>query len=81
MSSASHAPSPELPEPARPESARLEAALTRALRENHLDESYRSSVRRYVAMTGDQWRVCCGSGCDPCIEPIARAVDQVRRSL
>ena len=56
----------------------LEEALDFALAEHGVDPSYRATVRNLVHDTNDRWRVCCGSTCEPCVEQVARAVDQVR---
>ena len=56
----------------------LEEALDLALEENHIDGSFRETVRNLVHDTDDRWRVCCGSACEPCVEQVARAVDRVR---
>ncbi len=56
----------------------LEEALDLALAEHQVDPSFRETVRNLVHDTDDRWRVCCGSSCEPCVEQVARAVDQVR---
>ena len=56
----------------------LEEALDLALTEHGIDSSYRATVRNLVHDTDDRWRVCCGSSCEPCVEQVARVVDQVR---
>ena len=65
----------------RPDSRSVEAALDRALTEHQLDESFRKMVRDLVWDTDDRWRVCCGSACEPCVEQLWRAVNQVRQIL
>ncbi len=56
----------------------IDAIVDRALAEMGLDPTYRSSIRRLHDCGNDQWRNCCGSGCDPCVETLGRAVDRVR---
>lgn len=56
----------------------FEEALDLALEVHRIDPSYRETVRNLVHDTDDRWRVCCGSACEPCVEQVARAVDQVR---
>ena len=56
----------------------LEEALDLALEEQQIDVSFRETVRNLVYDKDDRWRVCCGSACEPCVEQVARAVDQVR---
>ncbi len=59
----------------------LEAALDEALRDNHVPEGFRDTIRRLVFDPHSDWRVCCGSQCEPCVLPMGRAVDQVRASI
>lgn len=59
----------------------LEAALDRALADNHLHVGFKDAIRRLVFDDNDSWRVCCGSACEPCVLPMGRAVDQVRRLI
>lgn len=56
----------------------MDEALDLALAHHNLDASFRKMVRDLVRDTADRWRVCCGSACDPCVEQVARVVDQVR---
>ena len=39
---------------------------------------YHRVVRSYVLDERDGWRVCCGSGCDPCMLRLGRIVDRIR---
>ena len=57
---------------------RDEAVLLEALTEAGIHPAYREAVRRYAAEPDEQWRYCCGSSCDPCVEQIGRAVDAYR---
>lgn len=59
----------------------IEAALTEALRDHHIHEGFRDTIRRLVFEDNDRWRQCCGSACDPCVLPMGRAVDQIRRRI
>ena len=59
----------------------LEQALTKALRDNHIHEGFRDTIRRLVFDNNDGWRTCCGSACDPCVLPMARCVDQIRKLI
>lgn len=56
----------------------MEEALDLAMTTHRLDGSFRKMVRDLVHDLEDRWRVCCGSSCDPCVEQVARVVDQVR---
>ncbi|MCA8969419.1 MAG: hypothetical protein KDC95_06535 [Planctomycetes bacterium] len=67
------------PNRAREGSPEFEAILTQAMQDNGIHEAFRETVRRLVFEDGDGWRRCCGSGCDPCVEQFARAVDAIRR--
>ena len=59
----------------------LENAVRQALRERGLDASFFRTVLALVARDSDEWRACCGSGCDPCVLAIAPAVDRARELL
>ncbi|MEZ4438220.1 MAG: hypothetical protein R3B72_03985 [Polyangiaceae bacterium] len=56
-------------------------AIRQAMRENMLDEAYRSYVDAFLRRDDDLWRSCCDSGCDPCSAQIARVVDRVRQLM
>ena len=56
-------------------------ALLAALRQAGIHLAYREAVRRCVDEPDAQWRFCCGSSCDPCVEQIGRAVDAYRSHL
>ena len=60
---------------------RLEAAVLRALERCGLSPSLARSVAALVPRRHDDWRICCGSACEPCVIPLARAVDMVRAEL
>jgi hypothetical protein len=60
---------------------RLDAAILRALARCGLSPSFARSVAALVPRRLDDWRVCCGSACEPCVIPLGRAVDMVRAEL
>ena len=59
----------------------IEDALTRALAEQGIQEGFRETIRRLIYEESDSWRRCCGSGCEPCVLQMERAVDDVRRAI
>jgi len=59
----------------------LEEALDRVLEDQGLHPGFRASIRRLVFDRKEDWRLCCGNHCDPCVLPMARAVDQVRERI
>ena len=59
----------------------LDDAVRTALAERGLDASFFRLVRDLAARDSEEWRICCGSGCDPCVLRIAPAVDRVRELL
>jgi hypothetical protein len=65
----------------RPDDHALEAAVRKALEDRALDPSFFSTVRDLVVRDSEEWRACCGSGCDPCVLVIAGAVDRARELL
>ena len=67
--------------PERAEPAAFERVLARALERNHLHESFRGLVVDMWRRRDEQWRVCCGSACAPCIEAVGRAVDELREEF
>lgn len=58
-----------------------EEALLDALTQAGIHPAYREAVRRCVDEPDAQWRYCCGSSCDPCVEQMGRAVDAFRSHL
>ena len=58
-----------------------EAAVAQALAEQRVDASYAKTIQHLVASTQDEWRYCCGSGCDPCVLLIGPVVDRARELL
>jgi hypothetical protein len=63
---------------AHEEQGRDDEVLLDALTQAGIHPAYREAVRRYAAEPDAQWRYCCGSSCDPCVEQIGRAVDAYR---
>ena len=59
----------------------FEQALARALERARLPESERPTVAYFLRRQDDSWRDCCGSGCEPCVQAIAVAVDTARALL
>lgn len=56
----------------------LEAAVDVAVKETGLDPIWRGNVRSLYQREDENWRRCCGGGCDPCVLQLARAVDRVK---
>jgi hypothetical protein len=63
---------------ARPTSEQDEDVLLAALAQAGVHPAYREAVRRCAEEPDEQWRFCCGSSCDPCVQQIGRAVDAYR---
>jgi hypothetical protein len=59
----------------------LDLAVRGALEDVGVHRSYARTVRALLLRSDEQWRVCCGSGCDPCVETLARAVAAARERL
>ena len=68
------------PSPAADDSL-IGAAIQRALQELHHDASWAGAVRRLFDASDEQWRNCCGSQCDPCVEDLARVLERARALL
>lgn len=62
-----------------------EAALARTLAPHFARERVDPSCLRFVVdhvrRPDDDWRWCCGSNCDPCVERLGRIVDAARAAL
>ena len=43
-----------------------------------VERGFRRSLGDLIARDDDEWRLCCGSGCEPCVELLAKIVDRVR---
>lgn len=48
------------------------------MRENQLEEHYRSYVEELLARRDDAWRTCCQRDCEPCMRQLMRVVDRAR---
>lgn len=55
------------------------AAIDALLAAERLDPSYRAFVLQHADAPDANWRWCCGSHCDPCVERLGRVVDGARR--
>ncbi len=62
-----------------PEPGDFEPQVTALLVAERIDPSYLAFVRRHLAEPDANWRWCCGSNCDPCVDGLARVVDAARR--
>ena len=62
-------------------SADATAKIVAFLADEGLDGSYRAFVARHLAEPDSDWRWCCGSNCDPCVERLGRVVDRARVAL
>ncbi|MEQ1633886.1 MAG: hypothetical protein ABL997_16005 [Planctomycetota bacterium] len=60
-----------------------EFALEQALREHcvkaDLDPGYVLFAMQHRRLPDDDWRWCCGSNCDPCVDVLGKLVDLARR--
>ena len=59
----------------------LEVEIVRRLEAEHIDPSYRVFVLAHLRVADANWRWCCGSNCDPCVEGLGRVVDAMRQNL
>jgi len=58
------------------------AAWIRArLRDEGVDDGYLTFVARHLSEPDGNWRWCCGSHCDPCVQALGRVVDAARDEL
>ena len=64
-----------------PDDAALDDCVARALEAEGMHSGFLRIVRTYVLDRRDQWRVCCGSNCDPCMLQLGRVVDRVRLAM
>lgn len=54
--------------------------LNQACQTVGLDAVWKGNVLRLHLRTDQEWRdKCCGSLCEPCVQQLARAVDEFRR--
>ncbi len=56
----------------------LESVARKELAEAGVDASYVAFVARHLDRPDAEWRWCCGSACDPCVNRLGRVVDAVR---
>jgi hypothetical protein len=57
----------------------LEQALREHCTQNGLDPGYVQFALQHLRLPDDDWRWCCGSNCDPCVETLGRLVDLGRK--
>ncbi len=57
----------------------LEQALREHCRQKGLDPGYVQFALQHRQKPDDDWRWCCGSNCDPCVEVLGRLVDHARK--
>ncbi len=58
------------------------AAWIRArLAHERVEGSYVAFVARHLGEPDGNWRWCCGSSCDPCVQALGRVVDAARVEL
>ena len=58
------------------------AAWIRArLAHERVEVSYVAFVVRHLGEPDVNWRWCCGSSCDPCVQALGRVVDATRVAL
>lgn len=56
----------------------LEQALREHCTQNGLDAGYVQFALQHLRLPDDDWRWCCGSKCDPCVQLLGRLVDHAR---
>ena len=56
--------------------ARITEAVRRSLEETDLPGAFTGLVRQLLLSDTDDWNVCCGDGCDPCVNDLSRAADR-----
>ena len=59
----------------------LERRLADQFQHEGVDAGYLRFVVQHLARPDDDWRWCCGSNCDPCVEQLGRLVDAARALL
>ncbi|MBL8733127.1 MAG: hypothetical protein JNN13_12220 [Planctomycetes bacterium] len=62
------------PEPTASDHRRLQQLL----QAEGVDASYAAFVLHHVHAPDADWRWCCGSNCDPCVQRLGRVVDAAR---
>lgn len=61
--------------------AAAKAKIAGWLAEEAVDASYTAFVARHLDADDADWRWCCGSQCDPCVQRLGRVVDLARQLL
>lgn len=59
--------------------AALEAALKEHCVRDGVDPGCVQFALQHIDKPDDDWRWCCGSNCDPCVETLGRLVDLARQ--
>ena len=59
----------------------IDEAVALSLQETGLHRAFKSTVRRFVLLENDDWNICCGEDCDPCVNELSRAVERAREIL
>jgi hypothetical protein len=57
------------------------AAVAQSMKEKGLHSAFTPLVRSFLLDASDEWRVCCQTNCDPCVNDLAPAVDRARELL
>ena len=57
----------------------LAEALRQACVRDGLDPGCVQFALQHLDAPDDDWRWCCGSNCDPCVQALGRLVDEGRR--
>lgn len=66
------------PEPQRLSGFALEQALREHCHREDLDAGYVQFALQHLRVPDDDWRWCCGSNCDPCVQVLGELVDRAR---
>lgn len=71
---------PEEPGPPTPplHGFALEQALREHCTQHDLDPGYVQFAMQHLRLPDDDWRWCCGSNCDPCVQVLGEVVDRAR---
>ncbi|MCY2955595.1 MAG: hypothetical protein NT107_01000 [Planctomycetota bacterium] len=64
-----------------PDAKELELCILQQLAQHGVDLSYRGFVLQHLRLPDAQWRWCCNSACDPCVERLGAVVDAVRQAF
>lgn len=57
----------------------LDAALREHCTQSGIDPSCAQFAMQHIDKPDQDWRWCCGSNCDPCVETLGRLVDLARK--